>query len=145
MKISKYYKYILIIIVAIVFIFIKPNKILALASNYTENGWVLYDEDRKPNNPGAAMFDSFDTIFSNILGMLISIGGVIVFIMFIVGGYKMMLAGGDPQKTAAAKGTITWAIIGLLFLIGSWFIMLLIKEFTGVDVTNIGIIINPAP
>ncbi len=87
-------------------------------------------------NPGPATFKSLEAIFANILKVLVALGGVATFIMIIVGGYLYMFSGGDQQKSAQAKGTLTWGIIGLLLLIGAWFIMRFIELFTGVTVTN---------
>lgn len=37
--------------------------------------------------------------------------------MIIFGGYMYMASAGDPQKAKQAQGTITWAVIGLVFFL----------------------------
>lgn len=82
-----------------------------------------------------ATLKGFEKIFQNVIQLATTAAGLAVFVMLIVGGFKYFTASGDPQKTAAAKGTLTWAIAGLTILIVAWFILLFIKEFTGIDVT----------
>jgi len=54
-----------------------------------------------------------------------------------------MTSGGEPKAVAKARATITAAIFGLVLFFGIWFILLLIKAITGVDVTQF--VIPPTP
>lgn len=83
-----------------------------------------------------AKFGDLEIIFENILGIIISLAGVAVFIMLIIGGFKYLTAGGNPEQAGKAKGVITWAIGGLIVILVAWFILRLITEVTGVDVTK---------
>ncbi len=56
-------------------------------------------------------------------------------LMLVVGGFKLIFAGGDKQQIQGARKIFTTAIIGLSLMIVAWFILTLIKEFTGIDVT----------
>lgn len=89
-----------------------------------------------------AEFKDLETVFANILNILVAFAGVAVFVMFIMGGYRLMFSGGDPQKAGQAKATLTWAVIGLVFLLGTWLILRFIEQFTGVKVSLFCI---PAP
>lgn len=71
-------------------------------------------------------------IIENIFSIAIRLAGVAAFIMFIVGGFKYLTAGGDPKAAESAKGTLTYAIFGLVLIIAVWFILRFISEFTGV-------------
>lgn len=82
-----------------------------------------------------ANFKDLEVVFSNILGLLIPFAGIAIFVMIMIGGFKYMTSGGDPKKAAEGASTLTWAVIGLIVLVGAWFILRLISEFTGVDVT----------
>lgn len=86
-----------------------------------------------------AKFSDIEIIFTNILGLLIPFAGVAVFVMILIGGFKFLTSAGDPKATASAGQTITWAVIGLLFLIGAWLVLVFIKQITGIDVTTFGI------
>lgn len=71
-------------------------------------------------------------IFSNIVGLAIGFGGIVFFIMFVVGGFSYLTSGGNPQATEGAKKTLTYAIFGLVFIALSYLIIRLISDFTGV-------------
>lgn len=118
---------------------------LLFAMNVTQAFAQVSDWTTDESDP--AQFKDLEVVFGNILSVLMSFAGIALFAMLLVGGYKMMFSAGDPQKSAQARGTITWAIIGVLLLIGAWLIMVFIKEFTGVDVTTFQIVgtdpVNP--
>jgi len=85
---------------------------------------------------GVATFRSLETVFSNILNVAVTLAGLVLFIMLIMGGFGFLTSGGDPEKVKKASGTLTWAIVGFVLLIASWFILRLIGKFTGVDLTT---------
>lgn len=95
---------------------------------YAADEWVGVQND-------VASFKSLETVFSNILGVVTTLAGLAVFIMLVMGGFNLLTSEGDPEKTKKATAMITTAIIGLALIIGSWFIMRLIEEFTGVKIT----------
>jgi len=88
-----------------------------------------------PSGNDPAKFSDIEVIFSNVIGVLIPFAGVAIFIMILIGGFKYLTSAGDPKATASASQTITWAIVGLLFLIGAWLVLVFIKQITGIDVT----------
>lgn len=57
-----------------------------------------------------------EEIFGNIIKISFPIAIIVATIMIIVGGYMWMISAGDPQKIKTAQGTLTWGIIGLIFL-----------------------------
>jgi len=83
-----------------------------------------------------ATIGSLVSVFTNIVQAVTALAGVILFIMLIIGGASFLFSGGDQKKLEKAKGTVTNAIIGLIVLICAYLILLLIKSFTGVDVTT---------
>ncbi|MDD4937919.1 MAG: pilin [Candidatus Shapirobacteria bacterium] len=103
---------------------------------------VLAQTDWNGNCVGTGEFSDvatikgFECLFANILQIITTIAGLAFFAMFIIGGFKYLTSGGDPKKTEAASSTLTMSIIGLVGVIISWLILLFIKNFTGVDVTQ---------
>lgn len=71
------------------------------------------------------------TIIENIFNLLVRLAGIAAFIMLIVGGFKYLIAGGDPKAAESARNTITYAILGLVLIVAAWFILKFISEFTG--------------
>lgn len=59
--------------------------------------------------------------------------GTVAVIMFIYAGYKFVMSHGDPKQAETARKTITYAIVGLLIVIFSFFIISLISSLTGVS------------
>lgn len=98
---------------------------------YAAGDWV---SQGCATDEGVATLKGFECIFSNILNVVIRFAGIALLIMLIIGGFKIMTAGGDPKKAQSAQQTLTSAFIGLALIIGTWFVFLLIKTFTGVDV-----------
>lgn len=45
-------------------------------------------------------------------------------------------SGGDPKALSHAWMSITWAFLGIFFLVLAWLVMRLIAEVTGADVTQ---------
>lgn len=56
-------------------------------------------------------------ILYHVIQIIILATGVAAVIMIIVGGMRFMTAGGDPQSVAKARGTLTYAIVGLIVAI----------------------------
>ncbi len=75
----------------------------------------------------------FEAIVANILNIIISLAGVVLLLMLIMGGFGYITSGGDKEKAAKAKNTLTYAILGLLVILGAWLIIRLIEEFTGLN------------
>jgi len=83
-----------------------------------------------------ATIQCLECIFMAFLSIATAIAGLAVFVMFLVGGFRYLTSMGDPKGTEAAKNTLTYAVVGLALIIGAWFILQFIYEFTQVDVTK---------
>jgi hypothetical protein len=109
-----------------------------------EDTVAIFDTDgNQVDSVNVATFKAFEPIFRNILSIAMIAGALVCFIVLLVGGFKFMTSGGDPKKTAAAGATLTYAVLGLIMFIGSWFIMRFIRDFTGVDITTFEIPYSP--
>lgn len=58
-----------------------------------------------------------DNLVNTIIEKLFPFAGLLTFFFIVYGGYMWMMSGGDPAKVKQAQGTLTWAIIGLIFVI----------------------------
>ena len=70
---------------------------------------------------------------ANILNIIIGLAGVVLLLMLIGGGFGYITSGGDKEKAAKAKNTLTYAILGVVVILGAWLIIRLIEEFTGLN------------
>lgn len=83
-----------------------------------------------------ATLQDLEKVFESLVTSLLALGGIVLFLMLLNGGFKYLTSGGDPKATEGAQKTLTYAIGGLVLLAGSYMILNIIKTFTGADVTN---------
>jgi TRAP-type C4-dicarboxylate transport system permease small subunit len=86
-----------------------------------------------------ATFRGLEWIFQNIVVSILSLAGIALFIMLLVGGFKYMTSGGNPENAAAAQKTITYAIVGIIIIALAYLILVFISTFTGADTTNFSV------
>lgn len=60
---------------------------------------------------------------------LLAIGGALAVLMIIIAGIRYMTSAGNETGIKAAKATLTYAIVGLLVVAFSSFIVLLVQSF----------------
>ncbi|MFH1561764.1 MAG: pilin [Patescibacteria group bacterium] len=75
-------------------------------------------------------------LFQNVLSVLTTIAGLAFGGMIILGGFQLIMAGGNKEAVGKAQKTFTHAIGGLVLVIASWFILKFIEHFTGLKVTR---------
>ena len=79
---------------------------------------------------GAATFGCFPVVFENIVIAALVFAGVGALFFIVFSGIKFILSGGDPKQVESARNTLTWAIIGLVVVLSSFFIISLIGYIT---------------
>lgn len=75
-------------------------------------------------------------LINNVVPNVYIAGGLVVFFMFIIGGFTIIANAKDPHKIEEGSKTITSAIIGLLVLFASYWIIQIIQVVTGVQILN---------
>ena len=58
--------------------------------------------------------------------------------MVVYGAYMWMFSAGDPQKVKMAQGTLTWAIIGLIFFMMAYIFFDFILLLFGIELPDPG-------
>ena len=84
--------------------------------------------DIKAAFPPAA-FNDLGSLMTVIVQLLISIAGILAIIFIIVAGFNLITASGDEKKIASAKGTLTYAIVGLIALILTFAVLRIVQYF----------------
>jgi hypothetical protein len=84
----------------------------------------------------AATLDCIPIVFENIVRAALIFAGIVALFFIIISGIKLLTSGGDPKAVDAAKKTLTYAIIGLVIILGSFFIISVIGYITGVECIN---------
>lgn len=91
----------------------------------------------------APTLDQLEGVFTSLISALLALGGVVLFIMLLTGGFKFLTSGGDPKAVEGAKKTMTTAIAGIVLLAASYLILKILSDITGVvDITEFNIIHN---
>jgi TRAP-type C4-dicarboxylate transport system permease small subunit len=83
-----------------------------------------------------ATFIDLEDMFQGVISSLLALAGIAIFLMLIIGGFKYILSGGNPEAAAGARRTITYAIIGLVLVASAYLILFLIETITGAQVTD---------
>jgi len=82
---------------------------------------------------GVATLGCIPVIIQNLISAALAFSGLVALVLFIYAGATYITSKGDPTKVENAKKTMTYAILGLILIFLSFFIIRLISTLTGVD------------
>lgn len=90
--------------------------------------------------PIANNFSSLSGVISFLFPRILILGGVVFFIMIVFAGFGMITGAGgdDPHSKEQAKNFLTFAVIGLLIMFGSYWILQIISKLTGGSLGALG-------
>src|SRR3989344_2623111 len=83
--------------------------------------------------PDAAGLTQIEAVFSRVISLFVGLAFVALFVVLVLAGIKFLTSGGDPKALQAARNTVTWALLGILFLVIAWLVLQLIAAFTGIE------------
>lgn len=88
----------------------------------------------------AQQFQSPGNLISIILKNAYIAAGIVFFILLLFGGLSIILGagGGDPKKTAQGAKAATAALIGLLLIFSSYWLLEIVRIVTGINILNPG-------
>lgn len=80
-------------------------------------------------------------LVSIILSNAVILAGVVLFFLFLIGGFMMITGAGqsDPEKAAKGQKAVTAAVIGFIIVFASYWIIMIIEKLTGFNILNPGI------
>ncbi|MDX1765647.1 MAG: pilin [Candidatus Saccharimonadales bacterium] len=78
----------------------------------------IVDDDKLPQG-----IEADNTQIDNILQAVFAFAGFVSLVFVVIGGFRYVTSGGDPQKTAQAKDTILYSIIGLVIALSAFVIV----------------------
>lgn len=87
----------------------------------------ITDSPFNPNTPGG----SFGIIISSIFRIVLIGAGLWAFFQLLMAGFSWISSGGDKQALEAARGKLTWALIGILIVAVSWGLIVLMEQMLG--------------
>lgn len=90
-------------------------------------------------------FEDIGSLISVIIPNAFVLAGVITFVLLVLAGFGMIAAAGsgDTKKLESGKKTITGAVIGLIVIVGSLWIITIIQTLTGLNGTGGGLNMFP--
>ncbi|MBI4037066.1 hypothetical protein HY385_01440 [Candidatus Daviesbacteria bacterium] len=89
--------------------------------------------------------EQLQDIIQRIINLITEGAFIVLLVMLIMAGIRYITSGGEQKALQSAHNTLTWAMLGILFMVIAWLILLLIKAFTGVDVTKFCIGFDKCP
>lgn len=94
------------------------------------------DFDVIQNISGVTMPQNLGEIISKFVPYVFGAAGIILFFYFIWGGFSWMMAKGDPKATAAARETITKAVVGFAIIFTAYWLTQILGKIFGVGQFN---------
>ena len=85
--------------------------------------------------PDPAGLKEIEQVFQSIISTIVGLAFFATLALLVWAGIKYLTSGGEPKAIQSAHHTVTWAILGVLFLAISWLILQLIANFTNIPVT----------
>lgn len=78
-----------------------------------------------------------ESVFRNVIRVSIAGAFIALAVVLIISGIKFLTSGGDPKAIQAAGQSVTWALLGILFLAIAWLVLQLIASFTGIEALKV--------
>lgn len=75
-------------------------------------------------------------LINNLINVALIFAGIVALAFIIWGGFKIARSAGDAKQMEGARNTIVYAVIGLILVFFSLFIVRLISYVTGVECIN---------
>lgn len=73
-------------------------------------------------------------IITKVLPYILVAAGLSMFIMLVVGGFELMVSGGEPGKMKTAQGKLTGGVVGFLLVVFAYFITQLVETIFNVNI-----------
>jgi len=74
-------------------------------------------------------------VITAILPFVFVIAGLILFVMFIFGGFTIFVSAGSPEKMKQGQGMIVNALIGFLVIFAAYWIIQILETTLGFKIT----------
>lgn len=86
--------------------------------------------------PGPAGITQLQEFLTRMINLAVPGAFIVMTLVIIAAAVKFLWSGGDAKMIASASQAVTWALLGILFLVFAGLILRLIEAFTGVPVTQ---------
>lgn len=104
--------------------------------NLTSPAYAAPCDSANPNPVDCpAGLTQIEDMFRNLISVVVGMAFIAMVVLLVWAGIKYLTSGGEAKALAAAHAVVTWALLGIIFMAVAWLILLLLKAFTGIDVT----------
>ncbi len=104
------------------------NKIAWLTYLLLMSGAPVFAQDSLENPIKYETIEEFLTVLTN---FLIQFGLALILLMVVLGGFYIMISGGDPEKLEKGKNIIKWTLLGVFLVLLSRAILALVFYVVG--------------
>lgn len=89
-----------------------------------------------PNKPVATTYGTPAALISRILPQVYLFSGLILFVLLVVGGFRIITGAGDPKTIESGKKTIISAMVGFAVIFVSYWVIQIVQVITKVQIFN---------
>lgn len=116
-------------------LFVLPNQVGALDSN-KQAACEAIGSSAACDNPSGT--PNINSVIENGINIFTIIIGIVAVVMILAAGFKYVTSGGDSNKIASAKNTLVYAVVGLVLVALSQFIVkFVLNKSTSNSKTNV--------
>lgn len=84
-----------------------------------------------------AGLNEIEKVFGNIISVSVTLAFIALLVILVWAGIKYLTSGGEQKAVQATHQTVTWALLGILFMVIAWLVLQLIATFTGIETLKI--------
>ncbi len=103
-------------------------------SKYLAANFTVYIEPT--TGTPAWNFSDLGQFMSIILQVVIIVAGLGAFVFLILGGIQFLTSGGEKVQVEAARNRITYAIMGLVIIVGTYALTRVIETVFGISIVS---------
>lgn len=148
MKISKFFKIFLSLVVFLIFVQLTTLPISAAATGGVggSSSGEVGGGSSGTASKGVGQIDptvlgvptKINDIISSVVQLAYAVAGLVFFFMLLFGGIRYLSAGGDEKAAAAARGTLTNAVIGLIIVVAAFLVTQLLFSIFKIQGIKLG-------
>ncbi len=75
---------------------------------------------------GVPTFSCLEIVFGNLVTIASGLVILVLFVMFVIGGFNYLTSFGNPEKIKKAQGTLKYALLGFVLFLSSYLILKII-------------------
>lgn len=98
------------------------------------NAWTGVCVGSQPGAEDVATIQGLECLLANVFLVIITVIGLAGFAMLIVASFRWLASGGNTKQVDTAKGTMTYAVVGLVVSLSAFIVLELLASFTGVGI-----------